>query len=139
MTISSQVPIPGLEVWQVSLGAKFIGILDPYENVQPVRFFGLELGYYADVYVYTWLGNPCVSYGTPIAQYGIYYGPSPRLNPDFDVGIHVPQMEFKNGRIEGMMFVSEWDIPATMGILKYIGVVRVFVSAFGVTPVSGLR
>jgi RHS repeat-associated protein len=138
MAIEAEVPVPGAEGVQVSLGAEFIGIIDVYQNVEPIKLHGVTIGYEFDVYWYAYVGTPGVEAGSPIVNAGFFWGPDPMLENGVDIGMVYPHLETnEKGSTEGFIFEAEVG-SATGGAVVYVTTMRMFVSIFNIAPLPTL-
>jgi len=136
--LEAECPIPDVPVVQVALGLEFAGIVDIYNNVEPIKVCGVTIGYEVDVYWYATLGAFGVEVGSVGLNGGVFWGPSPKLRSGATVDFMYPKLEISpDAECEGIFFFAEVSAESP-GALQPLGKTRMFVSVFNICPLPAV-
>jgi RHS repeat-associated protein len=119
------------------LGLTLTGIVDIYNNVEPIEVGGIIIGFECDMYLYWGLGKAtCVELGLPGFSLGLFYGPSPYLPSGGIFGFGPVEMAFSaDSEVLGWFIMSQLSSAYTEASV-YLGKVRVvYTPLTGVAPI----
>ena len=135
-----QAEIPLGPFLSFPLGVTLTGIVDIYENVEPIKVGGIIIGFECDMYLYGGLGKAtCVEVGLPFSSLGVFFGPSAYVPPGGNVGFGPVEMAFSGESDVSGWFVMSQISSAYMESSQYLGKVRVaYILGTGVVPIPVL-